>query len=229
MFLAHHISQAERIVISFRRIPPFMDIKIVHENNNVIFYTDGVALSSTISGGGHIRSIVFNTLQEYIQEDKFDLYINKILENYGLGANTPVFVTLVDINHMKIINTEDYLIAVTAGISEPASFKGNRKPGTINVMVIVKRKPEGNAMADMFRVATEAKSMAAFALGLKFGNIPSPGTVSDAVCVVFAGEEGIRYCGFGTALGDKIIESIYDSVYAAGKEYMEHHGHNNGT
>lgn len=206
-----------------------MEIKIVHDNNNVIFYIDGIALSSTISGGGQIRSIVFNTLQEYIQEDKFDLYTSKILENYGLEANTPVFVTLVDINHMRIINTEDYLIGVTAGISEPASFKCTRKPGTINVMVIVKRKPEGNAMADMFRVATEAKSMAAFALGLKSGNIPSPGTVSDAVCVVFAGGESIIYCGFGTPLGDKIIESIYNSVYAAGKEYMENHGHSNDT
>jgi len=205
-----------------------MDIKIVHDENNVIFYTDGIALSSTVTGGGHIKSIVFNTLQEYIEENKFDSYISKILENYNLQSNTPVFVTLVDINNINIIKTEDYLIAVTAGISEPASFKCNRKPGTINVMAILNRKPEGNAMADLFRVATEAKSMAAFALGLKSGNIPSPGTVSDAVCIVFTGGESIRYCGFGTAIGDEIIESIYNSVYATGKEYLEKHGYYNG-
>jgi len=198
-----------------------MDIKIKNYENNVIFYVNGISLSSTISGGGKISSILFNTLNEYIEINNFDDYVNKILKNYNLKNNTPVFVTLVNVNNIKIENNGDYLVAVTLGISEPASFNSKIKPGTINVLVILKRKPAGNAMADLFRVVTEAKSMASFSLGLKFDNIPSPGTVSDEICVVFTGGENIRFCGFGTELGNKIIETVYKMVYDTGKEYLK--------
>jgi len=198
-----------------------MDIKIKNYENNVIFYVNGISLSSTITGGGKISSVLFNTLNEYIEINNFDDYVNKILKNYKLKNNTPVFVTLVDVNNIKIENNEDYLVAVTLGISEPASFDSELKPGTINVLVILKRKPSGNAMVDLFRVVTEAKSMASFSLGLKFGDIPSPGTVSDEICVVFTGGENIRFCGFGTETGNKIIETVYKMVYNTGKEYLK--------
>ncbi|WP_337860470.1 adenosylcobinamide amidohydrolase [Ferroplasma sp.] len=196
---------------------------IKNDNNNIIFYLAGKALSSTVSGSGNIHAIVFNTLNQFIRIEDFDIYLESIVHKYDLGRNTPVFVTLVDVNDIEIYENDEFLIAVTAGISEPASFYSSHKHGTINVLVALKRKPVKNAMADLFRVVTEAKSMAAFSLGLQFNGIPSPGTVSDAICVVFTGDKKIRYCGFGTETGNKITKKVYEMVYRTGKKYIDSH------
>ncbi len=189
--------------------------------NNVILHVRGKALSSTVTGGGDISSVVFNTLKEYVSIDNTDSYVKGIIKKYGLNDNSPVFITLVDVKNIIIDKNEDFTIAVTAGIQGPATFYSNFEHSTINVLAVLDKYPDGNALPDLFRLVTEAKSMAAFKLGLEFDGIPSPGTVSDAICVVFTGKEKIRYCGFGTHTGNEIAKHVYNDVLNAANNYFK--------
>ncbi|MEW9698614.1 adenosylcobinamide amidohydrolase [Paenibacillus sp. SI8] len=106
-----------------------------------------------------------------------------------------------------------------AGAELPAS---SLYPGTINSIVIINGLLTDAAMVNAVITATEAKTAALQALGIKVGGAFATGTTTDAVLIAATGRGRLlSYAGTATQLGYLIGRTVYEAVMASGNVYEE--------
>jgi len=186
----------------------------------VLYSFNGKCLASTVLGGGDCDGALFLTVGDSFSMDGMDQYVKRRMENLGIHGSPTVFMTKVDVSLREIREGRDHLVVAIAGLSHPSCPGELVSPSTINVLTLVKATPMGNAMADLFRLVVEAKAVASFSLGLKCGDQPSPGTVSDAVAVAFLGGRNLRFAGLGTKLGDQIYVDVINAIKSAAERWI---------
>ncbi|BBD73172.1 hypothetical protein HS1genome_1561 [Sulfodiicoccus acidiphilus] len=187
----------------------------------VLYEVVGESLASTVFGGGRCDGAIFMTVGDSFQLSEVDGYLEGRLRALGVGGRLIAFLTKVDVATREVIEGKDHLVVSTAGLTNPSC---PREVGTINVFVAVEASPVGNAMADLFRLVTEAKSAAAFSLGLRCGDLPCPGTVSDAIGVAFTGGDPLRFVGLGTGIGDAVYTDVIKAVRTAAGRWSSWRG-----
>lgn len=174
-----------------------MEPRVELEEGRLWIKAKGLALSSTVDGGvREVEGAVFIQLRGHKTCAEME-------REAAPGHLT--FYTAVDVaRHHAVLRGEHVFVAATAGL-------GN----TINVLAALAVEPDLRALAEAFRVATEAKAVAAVDLGLRRGGRRVGGDVSDAVAVVAVGGLRKRYVGLGTDVGDELFRLVHDAVLKA--------------
>lgn len=157
----------------------------------------GVALSSTVDGGVRkVKGAVFRRVAKHMtcremEEAAVPGYLN--------------FYTAVDVaKHHWAARGRYAAVVATAGF-------GN----TINVLVVVQAEPDLRALADVYRLAVEAKAVTAVDMGLRRGLARLGGDASDAVAVIATGGVKARYMGLGTEVGEEVYALVQEAVKKA--------------
>ncbi len=157
----------------------------------------GLALSSTVDGGlRRVKGAVFRQVRGHVtcgemEAGAYPEYLN--------------FYTAVDVERRHAVASGSWVdVVATAGL-------GN----TINVLAVMRIEPDARALADAFRLAAEAKAVAACDMGVRRGGRRVGGDVSDAVAVVATGGAAQRYVGLGTDVGEELYRLVREAVVKA--------------
>lgn len=157
----------------------------------------GLALSSTVDGGlRRAKGAVFRRIRTRVTCGEMEA---------GAYPDYLNFYTAVDVERHHAVASGDWVdVVATAGL-------GN----TINVLAVMRIEPDARALADAFRLAAEAKAVAACDLGIRRRGSRVGGDVSDAVAVVATGGAARRYVGLGTEVGEELFRLVREAVVKA--------------
>ena len=143
-----------------------------------------------------------------------------------LGIRKPHFglLTAVNMEYLQVIEDDYLTVFVTAGVSNGSEFRIGKeekveKIGTINIILISRKKLSETALLGAIITATEAKGLALLEKGHTF-----LGTNTDAVIVAYeedsetdsetSDRQEIAYAGSSTDFGRKITGAVMKGVKA---------------
>jgi alpha-ribazole phosphatase CobZ len=172
-------------------------MEVVAERGRLTVRAEGLSLSSTVDGGvREVEGAVFVQISGFKTCDEME------------RETVPGYVTF-----FTAVNVAEHYAALTGRRVAVVATAGLR--GTINVLAVLQIEPDLRALADAFRLAVEAKAVAAADLGLRRGGRRVGGDVSDAVAVIATGGERRRYVGLGTDVGEELFELAHEAVIKA--------------
>ncbi len=190
-------------------------------------------LSSGIFGGYvKRRGIIIRTVDpDFHTSNVQDWCLKNILEKV---TDRDYIVLLTAVNVRERIKIEDKLdegytitLIATVGFSPVACIERKivYKPliGTINIIVLTDAKLTPQGLADLYRTATEAKTVAVADTLLTCESRPI-GTVTDTITVgAEVCDKGYLTCGIATTIGNKVARMIYRVIMERYLEYFNDH------
>ena len=187
------------------------------------------ALSSTIMGGGlrELTHAVFHRVDPDFNDPNPVEYVERLLERLGLpGESSAVFLTAVDAvrEHIEIQadSPTRIMLVASVGLGHGVSIEAGvgRKPGTINILLLVGKSLTDNALIDLAGVVSSAKTLALVDLALSRGYNLSRvyATATDALVIASAIDEVDRelYGGPATPIGSEAARLVYEAIVSAG-------------
>lgn len=171
--------------------------------------------------------IVFRRVPRDFNPERLEAYYASVRREVG-REDSIVLLTSVDLEERLAVEELDEppgLVAVSVGLEPPTCpGAGVYEPltaSTINVAVALDLEAARSGLMDLFRVAVEAKTLAAVELLLRCTH-RSPGTASDAVAVAArgGGSRGIVTAGMSTVVGSRVAESVYRLVVRLGSRAL---------
>lgn len=190
-------------------------MKYNKKDSTLVIEGDFEAVSTGLNGGRARVKYLFNKQvprtfnpqnpREFIRDAALELGIED--PNFGL-------LTAVKMEYLQIIKDEYLTVFITAGVSNASSFRAE-KVGTINIILISKKKLSETALMGAIITATEAKGLILLEKGYNF-----LGTNTDAIIVAYEKDsefrdcEEIPYAGSGTDFGKKITQAVIKGVRA---------------
>lgn len=188
-------------------------------NDSLVISLDRVMrIASSMHGLVDASHVVFNYVDKGFQISSIDEYSARLAESLGLDPGKAiVFFTAVEKGKYIKTESDQAIVYATVGLRPPVCIDQERlyeapRPGTINVLVVVKQVLSEPALLDLYRVVTEAKCLASSMLGLRCGS-KSPGTVTDAIAVAARIDpHGPRWAGMATRLGNGVARLVYNAV-----------------
>lgn len=186
-------------------------------------------LSSAVLNGGLVKARTLINQQIPKDYDHLDPVgvLNKVVKKLNLQRPVVGFMTAANITNVAVTTKrqKDLSVSVltTAGLSYPATAGDTvnfrpRKPGTINIILLVDGNLTSSCMVDAVKTITEAKSVTLMKLNVRsyFSGEVASGTITDSVIVTCTGRGGeIEYAGTGTKLGELIGKSVIETVKEA--------------
>lgn len=202
------------------------------KDSTLIIEGDFEAVSTGLNGGRGCVKYLFNRQvpRTFNPPDP-----GQYLKDAGaaLGLDGPCFglLTAVKMEYLQVIEDGYLTVFVTAGVSNGSEFRAkNKKIGTINIILLSKKKLSETALFGAIITATEAKGLALLEKGYEF-----LGTNTDAVIVAYekaakivvdekdSGPEEtteiecipeIPYAGSSTEFGKMITKAVIKGVKA---------------
>lgn len=149
-------------------------------------------------------------------------HLHSVAEQLALGRDIIGFLTTVDLTQAVVVtrhDTERAVMAVaTVGVSNAARpgerSVADRRPGTINLVVVIDADLSPNALNEALTTAVEAKALAVYESGTRTADrLPATGTSTDAYAVACTGR-GCRdqYAGAVTPIGFLVGRAVRDVV-----------------
>ena len=199
-------------------------------------------LSCAFWNGGYmenVRSVVNHTVCKSFLGDSADYHryiIEKVIEPNLLPERSVVMLTSVPQQNMAHGFCGDYLPIwcwSTAGtgnsvsVGEPAVWCEKQKFGTVNILVAVDAAMTSSALANLFMLATEAKTKVFHALGIMSANSKewATGTGTDCITVVARkpiGRNIFQFAGSHTKLGEHVGRLVAKTLKDAILKHWEH-------
>jgi len=188
-------------------------------NDSLVISLGGVLrVASSMHGLVDASHVVFHYVDKRFRVSDVDEYSARVAESLGLDpGKTIVFLTAVEKGKYIKLEDEEATVYATVGLRPPVCIEQEElyeapRPGTINILVVVKREITEPALLDLYRVAVEAKCLASSMLGLRCSS-RSPGTVTDAVAVAAGiSPHGPRWAGMATRLGNSVARLVHSAV-----------------
>ncbi len=198
-----------------------------------------LSISSAPLGGG-VRTtewIINCTVPMSYHRPDPDVHLREIA--VGLGLTGPGVGLLTGVDVAERVGAEDAGVTcwATVGLGAPAWAAApdgdlrrhpptaphqdepavdQRKPGTVNLVILVPARLGDAALVNAVATATEAKSQALWELGVE-----ATGTASDAVCVLCPAEGPIQeYAGPRSLWGARLARATRAAVHAGGREWL---------
>ncbi|TEB16744.1 Adenosylcobinamide amidohydrolase [Pelotomaculum sp. FP] len=185
-------------------------------------------LSSAVLGGGlrRVRFIINHTVdRNYYGKLTPAKYLSHMARKMNLGSDTVGLMTAVDVKRtvMSFGTRDDVAVAAlsTVGVGNACSagaknafFKGEDRPGTINIVVLIDGDLTDAAMVNAVITATEAKSMAMMHADIRLpdGTVAT-GTTTDAIVIACTAKGRLHhYSGMATDLGFLVGRAVYKAV-----------------
>ncbi len=188
----------------------------------------GAVASSAPYQPAEAAVIVFRRVDEDFNPPSLEGFYVRVRREVG-RPDSVVLLTSVDLeDRLALEETKDPpgVVAVSVGLTPPTCpGSGGYEPlkaSTINVAVAVDARLNFFGLLDLFRVAVEAKTLAAVELLLRC-KTRSPGTATDAVAVVARPGRsggGILTAGMATRLGGSIAEAVYRLIVGLGSSIL---------
>lgn len=188
----------------------------------------GAVASSAPYQPAEAAVIVFRRVDEDFNPPSLEGFYVRVRREVG-RPDSVVLLTSVDLeDRLALEETKDPpgVVAVSVGLTPPTCpGSGGYEPlkaSTINVAVAVDARLNSSGLLDLFRVAVEAKTLAAVELLLRC-KTRSPGTATDAVAVVARPGRsggGILTAGMATRLGGSIAEAVYRLIVGLGSSIL---------
>ncbi|GAB6148603.1 adenosylcobinamide amidohydrolase [Stetteria hydrogenophila] len=188
----------------------------------------GVVASSAPYQPPEASLIVFRRVGEDFNPPSLRAFYEGVRRDLG-REDAVVLLTAVDLEErLAVEELEDPpgVVAVSLGLTPPTcpgrGVHEPLKPSTINVAVGVDVELERSGLMDLFRVAAEAKALAAVELLLRC-RTRSPGTASDGLAVVArpgGPGGGAVTAGMSTRLGGPVAWSIYRLIVGLGARIL---------
>lgn len=176
--------------------------------------------------------IVFRRVDDDFNPGSLESFYDRVRREAG-RPDSVVLLTSVDLeDRLAVEETRDPpgVVAVSVGLTPPtcpgSGVYEPLKASTINVAVAVDAVLAPSGLLDLFRVAVEAKTLAAVEILLRC-RTRSPGTATDAVAVVArpgGSRGGILTAGMATRLGGSIAETIYRLTASLGYSILGPYG-----
>ncbi|NPA70446.1 MAG: adenosylcobinamide amidohydrolase [Crenarchaeota archaeon] len=188
-------------------------------------------LSSGIFGGYvKKRGIIIRTVDPDFHEPNIqDWCIKNVLERV-MKRDYIVLLTAVNVKErIRIDDTvedgHNVTLIATVGFSPVACIERKiiYRPliGTINIIVLTDAKITPQGLADLYRTATEAKTIAVADTLLSCESRPI-GTLTDTITVgAEVCDKGYLTCGVATTIGNKVAKMIYKVIIRRYLEYFE--------
>ncbi len=151
-------------------------------------------------------------------------YIENILHDRSLPADTVALMTAVLPNHFHYIGSEFSHVFLSMGLdnsSNPLDNFGFPGFGTINIIVILKNKLTSIAMMDLYKSLTELKSYFIISHGIKSSksDLPATGTFTDVMAIVSGRmDPEITYSGPATKISHDASKSLMELMEEAFEE-----------
>ncbi len=192
----------------------------------------GTAASSAPYQPREASAIAFRRVDEDFNPPSLEGFYERVRREIG-RPDSIVLLTSVDLEErLAVEESRDPpgLIAVSVGLTPPVCIgPGEYEPlraSTINVAVGLDAGLDPSGLLDLFKVAVEAKTLAAVELLLRC-RTRSPGTASDAVAVVArpgGSRDGRLTAGMATRLGGPVAEAIYRLIVGLGSSILGPYG-----
>ena len=188
------------------------------KNRTLLIEGDFEAVSTGLNGGRARTKYLFNKqVPRTFNPPDPQEFIKEVVLEMELKDAYFSLLTAVRMEYLQVIE-DDYLTAfVTAGVSNGSEFRA--RIGTINIILISKRRLSETALFGAIITATEAKGLALLEKGYTF-----LGTNTDAVIVAYETDSKIDpenqenreipYSGSSTEFGKKITEAVIKGVKA---------------
>jgi len=216
-------------------VKPCLGREIVGEDTLVIGFGGRVrALSSTIVGGGlrELTHVVFHRVDPDFNEPNPARYAESLLEKLELPRkSSAVFLTAVDVVKERIeleVNSPTKIALIASiGLSHGASIgikRSKERPGTINILLFVKKPLADRAFIDLAGVVSGAKAIALVDLilsrGYNLGRVYA--TVTDALVIASEMDSADRefYAGPATPVGSEVAKLVYEAIISMGLKGM---------
>lgn len=182
--------------------------------------------SGVVGGGLGERAWVLNAQVPggYERMDP-DVHIAELAAGLGLAGAGVGLLTAASVADVIERADEGVSVAATVGLRVPTwaaapagsveeEFGPIRRPGTINILVVVPVPLSDAAYVNAVITATEAKTQALLDAGVR-----ATGTASDAICVAApAAGEPEDFAGPRSAWGARIARSVHAAVQAGARQ-----------
>lgn len=181
-------------------------------------------LSSASVAGGRRRAdwlVNIGVPLAYGRTD-LDAHVAEVADELRLSGPGVALLTAADVRKLRTAKVDGVRVDTTVGISKPtwaADPEGGWSawtPGTINIVVQLPVALDDGAAVNAVITATEAKTQALVERG-----VPGTGTASDAVAVVWKGDDPVRFAGPRSVWGDRIARAVHATVGAGVDGFLD--------
>jgi len=177
------------------------------------------AIDTSGSFANVVEGLVFHTVsRDFDHRDLLSFY-REVLKSVGLKRGV-VFLTAVPMDKLRHEVLDDKVhIFATIGLHPPACIEMSKlfntylTASTINIAIAVNFSLTLSAMADLLRVVSEAKAVAASDSLLRCAS-RACGTVTDAIAILKPIDAGsqVLFVGVSTELGNKVAKAIHKMI-----------------
>ncbi len=183
--------------------------------------------STSVNGGLRTgRYIVVHTVGGDFKTCDYREYVERVIEDLGLGEEPIVMLTAVDVASHRAAEGEHVWALVTVGLSHPTCIgmeEAFQAPqvSTINLVVVSLNPLTDAGLLDMLRVVAEAKASAVSDL-LPWCPTRPTGTVSDAITVASPiGPKAMPWSGMATLHGGEAARLVHKIIVEADDRSLE--------
>ncbi|MFD2444915.1 adenosylcobinamide amidohydrolase [Bacillus sp. CGMCC 1.16607] len=209
----------------------------LHQNNHLIHlsFTKSLrTLSNSVIGEGFqwVRNFCnFHVDKTYNCSDPITDMVNWLRDASISEYDTVGMMTAVNLNDYVLVKESgsgfNVMAVVTAGVGNAvditkAAVLGERKIGTVNIMVFLNGNLTDGAFVNAIQSATEAKTKALADLKVLDGatNTIATGTSTDSIVIASTQTgDATPYAGSGTVIGRAIGTSVYKAVFESIQAY----------
>ncbi|MFW9971428.1 MAG: adenosylcobinamide amidohydrolase [Candidatus Odinarchaeota archaeon] len=222
-------------VKSFNSNVPNLKI-FIDENDIVIISKDSLeCLSNAVINGGRVKSnaIINHHVSLDFDHTNLEEVLEPIKNKFKLSDSTIGLFTAVEMKKAVLVNEKvddvDYTLILTAGLTNTSApiikdldlirknKKFTKKPGTINIIILINGILTEHATVNLFITITEAKTLLLNLLEIRTndGRLAT-GTSTDTIVICFTSKgQLIEWSGYATKFGQSIGYTVFKSLKKA--------------